>query len=168
MNTTDNSSPPDQRRRGKRETEMRLIRTFAVAAILATQAGPSGACAQDQEIDVKALLRRIEELEQKVKVLEGSRKAVAEENAAKSPPIAELEQKVKILERNRELEAEAAMEKSKQTARVTIDANGLNVSSADTNFVLKLRGGFQVDGRFYPGDSPAKDTFLLRRVRPIL
>ncbi len=42
------------------------------------------------------------------------------------------------------------------------------VSSADTNFVFNLRGGFQVDGRFYPGESPAKDTFLLRRLRPIM
>ena len=145
---------------------MKLIRSFAVAAILAAQIGLSAA--QDQEIDVKALLRRIEELEQKVRVLEGSRKAVAEENTAKAQPVEELEQKVKILERNRELETEAAAEKSRQTARVAIDANGLNVSSADTNFVFKLRGGFQVDGRFYPGDSPAKDTFLLRRVRPIM
>jgi phosphate-selective porin OprO/OprP len=79
-----------------------------------------------------------------------------------------LDQQLKILQRNRELEHEAETEKTKQAPRISIDANGLNVSSADTNFVFKIRGGFQVDGRFYPGDSPAKDTFLLRRLRPIV
>jgi phosphate-selective porin OprO/OprP len=79
-----------------------------------------------------------------------------------------LDQELKVLKRNSELDSETAAEKAKQTPRVSIDANGLNVSSADTNFVFKIRGGFQVDARFYPGDSPANDTFLLRRFRPIV
>lgn len=83
--------------------------------------------------------------------------------------IEQLDQKVRILERKDELEQDAATEKSKAAPRISIDAGGFSASSADTNFVLKLRGGFQADARFYPGDeSPAKDTFLLRRVRPIV
>ena len=83
--------------------------------------------------------------------------------------IDQLDQKVRILERKDELEQDAAAEKSKTTPRITIDAGGFSASSADTNFVLKLRGGFQADARFYPGnDTPAKDTFLFRRVRPII
>ena len=42
------------------------------------------------------------------------------------------------------------------------------MQSADTNFTLRLRGGFQVDGRFYGDGGTAHDTFLLRRVRPII
>src|SRR5438093_4623619 len=83
--------------------------------------------------------------------------------------IEQLDQKVRILERKNELEQDAAAEKSKAAPRISIDAGGFSAGSADTNFVLKLRGGFQADARFYPGDeTPAKDTFLLRRVRPIV
>src|SRR5437867_2897334 len=83
--------------------------------------------------------------------------------------IEELDQKVRILERKDELEKDAAIEQSKSAPRLSIDAGGFSASSADTNFVLKLRGGFQADARFYPGnETPAKDTFLFRRVRPIV
>src|SRR5213594_340442 len=69
--------------------------------------------------------------------------------------IEQLDQKVRILERKNELEQDAAAEKSKAAPRISIDAGGFSAGSADTHF--------------YPGDeTPAKDTFLLRRVRPIV
>jgi len=83
--------------------------------------------------------------------------------------IEQLDQKVRILERKDELEKDAGMEQSKSAPRLSIDAGGFSASSADTNFVLKLRGGFQADARFFPGtETPAKDAFLFRRVRPIV
>ena len=82
--------------------------------------------------------------------------------------IEELEQKVKVLDRKREFGEEAAAEKAKTAATFSIGSSGLQVQSADTNFVLRLRGGLQADGRFFTGDSVANNTFLLRRVRPIL
>ena len=82
--------------------------------------------------------------------------------------IRELDQKVRILERKQELEREANETLSKDGPRLTAGAEGFSFSSADTNFVLKLRGYVQADGRFYVDDHiPANDTFLLRRVRPI-
>ncbi len=52
--------------------------------------------------------------------------------------------------------------------RLTAGPSGFTFSSADTNFVLKVRGYVQADARFYVNDhSPVNDTFLLRRVRPI-
>lgn len=81
-----------------------------------------------------------------------------------------LDQKVRILERQRELETEASAEKAKTAAVVSIGAGGFQVRSADTNFLLKIRGYVQADARFYLGDNfpgRADDTFLLRRVRPI-
>jgi phosphate-selective porin OprO/OprP len=84
--------------------------------------------------------------------------------------VAELDQKVRILERKIELDKEAAAEKAKTTPTISIGASGFSASSADSNFVLKVRGYVQTDGRFYPGDDfvgKANDTFLLRRVRPI-
>src|SRR5688572_30913958 len=82
-----------------------------------------------------------------------------------------LEQEIKILKRQLELDKEASTEKAKTAATVTAGANGFSLRSADTNFVLKVRGYVQADGRFFPDDAvtgTANDTFLMRRVRPIL
>ena len=80
-----------------------------------------------------------------------------------------LDQKVRVLERNRELEAEAAEAKKSESPRLTIGQNGVSFSSADTNFVLRLGAHLQFDGRFFINDRiGVNDTFLLRRVRPIL
>ena len=84
--------------------------------------------------------------------------------------VEELQQRVRILERKEELtkEAAAAVDKSKAPPTLSLGAGGLTVQSADSNFVLRLRGYVQADGRFFFDDvSPQNDTFLLRRVRPI-
>jgi phosphate-selective porin OprO and OprP len=84
--------------------------------------------------------------------------------------IQDLDQKVRILERKQELEKETATEKSKAAPTVNLGASGLAVRSADSNFVFKVRGYVQTDARFYADDAPggtANDTFLIRRARPI-
>lgn len=82
----------------------------------------------------------------------------------------ELDQKVKILDRKNELDKEAAAEKAKTAATVTSGKDGFSIKSADGAWVLKLRGYTHFDGRFYQEDEqrPASDTFLLRRIRPIV
>lgn len=82
--------------------------------------------------------------------------------------IEELEQKVKIQDRKTELDKEASAEKAKTAASVSLGAGGFQVRSADTNFVFRLRGNVQADGRFFldDPDGAVNDTFLLRRVRP--
>jgi phosphate-selective porin OprO/OprP len=141
---------------------MKLIQTVAVAAILATQVVLSGGRAGNEtpNPDITALLKRIEELEQKVKVLEGS------QHSAVAP---ELEQKVKILERKGELLEEATAEKAKAAPALSIGENGLQVRSADTNFAIALHGVVQVDTRtfFKDGNIQGNDSFLLRRARPV-
>jgi phosphate-selective porin OprO/OprP len=85
--------------------------------------------------------------------------------------IEELDQKVRVLERKGELDQEAAADQARTASSVSAGAGGFMIRSADTNFVLKLRGYAQADSRFYPDDhsaGTANDTFLLRRVRPIL
>src|SRR6266542_4614169 len=80
----------------------------------------------------------------------------------------ELEQKVRILERNRELEAEATEARMKDAPKLSVGTGGVSFSTADTNFVIKLRGYIQADSRWYTDDQiKGNDTFLLRRVRPI-
>ncbi|HEY1172273.1 MAG TPA: porin [Verrucomicrobiae bacterium] len=85
--------------------------------------------------------------------------------------IEELEQKVKIQDRKLEIDKEASAEKAKTTPVVSLGASGFSVRSPDTNFVFRLRGYVQADGRYFIDDNVAggvNDQFLLRRVRPII
>jgi phosphate-selective porin OprO and OprP len=118
-----------------------ISRAIAVAAILGSRLGISDAWAQSQ-VDTNALLQRIEDLEQQVK----------------------------ILQRRDELSDDAAADKAKTTPTVVIDQNGLSAQSANTNFVVQLHGVVQFDNRtfFNDGGIQGHDGFLLRRARPIL
>jgi phosphate-selective porin OprO and OprP len=119
---------------------MKFNRWIVIAALLSAQTGY--VLGQDQSEDLKKLKQQI----------------------------FELDQKVRILERNKELEAETAAAKTATLPSVTLGAGGLNVSTADTNFALKIRGYVQADSRVFLGDDEAvkgNDTFLLRRVRPV-
>ncbi|HEV2853449.1 MAG TPA: porin [Thermoanaerobaculia bacterium] len=82
----------------------------------------------------------------------------------------ELDQKIRVLDRKNELDKEAAAEKAKTAGQAAAGKDGFSLKSADGNFVLKLRGYTHFDGRFFQSDDqrPATDTFTLRRVRPIL
>ena len=84
--------------------------------------------------------------------------------------IQELDQRLRILERKRELEAEQAAEKAKTASGAAATKDGFQLKSADGSFVLKLRGYLQLDGRFFQDDDARKatETFILRRVRPIV
>jgi phosphate-selective porin OprO/OprP len=54
--------------------------------------------------------------------------------------------------------------------KVTAGPEGFTLQSASGDFKLQLRGYAQFDGRFFSGDEGplAIDTFVLRRVRPVL
>jgi len=83
---------------------------------------------------------------------------------------------VRTLERRLEVDQETKLaEKAKQTATVSAGADGFALKSTDNAFQLKLRGVLQADGRFFFEDedrlapnTTVGDTYLLRRVRPIL
>lgn len=77
----------------------------------------------------------------------------------------DLDQKVRILERRFELQQEGAAEKAKEAPGVVSGKDGFSLKSADGQFQLKLRGLIHVDTRILKPDT---NTFLLRRVRPIL
>ena len=91
--------------------------------------------------------------------------------------IEQLDQEIQALKRQRELDQQQAQEQADQAAKkaletpvVTAGEDGFALKSADGNFVLRLRGYAQADGRFYLDNKAnyATDTFLMRRVRPIL
>jgi phosphate-selective porin OprO/OprP len=90
-------------------------------------------------------------------------------NEALLKRIEELEQRLKIAERKTEIDQESATEKAKTAVSVTAGSSGVQIQSADKNFTLGLHAHVQADGRFFPnGTSTTDDTFLMRRVRPII
>jgi phosphate-selective porin OprO and OprP len=118
---------------------MKFNRWMAIAALLSAQTGHI--LAEDQNQELKKLREQLQALDQKIR----------------------------IMERTDELNAEAAEAKSKDTPKLSIGAGGLQISTPDTNFLLKIRGYAQADARAFVGgeDIKGNDTFLLRRVRPI-
>lgn len=81
----------------------------------------------------------------------------------------EVEQKLRLLERQREVEQEMNAGKAKDAATAA-GRDGFLLKSADGAYQLKIRGVLHSDGRIWGDDQakPAADTWLLRRVRPIL
>jgi phosphate-selective porin OprO/OprP len=67
-------------------------------------------------------------------------------------------------------EASKPAEAPKPSPSLSLGASGFTMRSADTNFVLRIRGLLQVDSRWYVDDGgiPDNDGFVLRRARPIL
>ena len=130
--------------------------------------------AEQKSHEAKAgqLQGRITELEARVTALQSAR--VLPEikvPAVDGPTTAELDQKIRIAERKQELAAEEAAAREAGKPRLTAGPSGFALSSADTNFVLRLRGLVQLDSRSFFDDNPlllGNDGFTLRRVRPIL
>ena len=132
------------------------------------------AAAPDEQ--TRKLLARITELETKLSALEHGR--VLPEitlPAEAGPTVQELDQKIRITERKLELAeaatATAAETRAQNAPRISLSQNGFAFSSADTNFVLRIRGLLQLDSRTFFGDnalSQGNDGFFLRRARPII
>ncbi len=107
------------------------------ASIIAALAMPLAA--QAQEVSNEELLKRLEEQEQKVLVLE----------------------------RKLEIQDEAAESAKSSTATVSAGPQGFVLRSADGKNQLRLRGTLHLDGRYLPDDDAGViDTFQATRVRP--
>lgn len=144
-------------------------RTAALAAQAAQTA--QAALVKTQEEQAQKLRQQLVELEAKLGSIQAGKVlpeiALTPDDA---PTTREIDQKLRIVERNNELAAEAATARASEAPRLTVGAGGFALSSADTNFVLKLRGLVQLDSRTFFDDNPrstANDGFLLRRARPI-
>src|SRR5437868_5837039 len=102
-------------------------------AVAILNAQPTVSTAQAQDTNtlelIKQLQKRIDDLENKVRVLEAGKPAEAQamDRQAKQR-IADLDQKVKVLERNRELDLEAAEAKAKEAPQITIGRNGFSLA----------------------------------------
>lgn len=84
--------------------------------------------------------------------------------------IEELSQKVLVLERKLEVQDEATKAAVASTPVVKASPKGFSFASADGQNQIKLRGTMHVDGRFFESDDPEglKDTWQATRVRPIV
>lgn len=82
----------------------------------------------------------------------------------------QLDQKVRILERKLELADEASAAKAKESPVVTAGPEGFALRSADKAYNLKLRGYAQTDARVFADDDSKTltDTLLMRRARLII
>jgi phosphate-selective porin OprO/OprP len=82
--------------------------------------------------------------------------------------IEELDQRVKILDRKQEIATEEAVAKQKNAVVVNASEKGFGLKSADGQFEYKLRGLVQLDYRAFGGDAypNAVNGFLARRIRP--
>jgi len=89
---------------------------------------------------------------------------------AQEVTIQDLDQKIRVLERKLEIADENAANKAKEATVVKADKSGFVLSAPDKSFQLKLSGYAQGDARFFVDDPDEKstDTFVLRRVRPVL
>ncbi len=142
-----------------------------VATIEATQKASAGELLVYKEQSQKLNLQ-VAELKQQVGLLEAGRvlpeiKITPDDG----PTTRELDQQLRIAERKNELAAEAAEARAKEQPQLSIGEGGIALRSADTNFVLRLRGELQLDTRLFADDNPhseGNDTFLLRRARPIM
>jgi phosphate-selective porin OprO/OprP len=102
--------------------------------------------------------------------------------------VQELDQKIRVLDRKSELAAEDAAAKKKETPVVKASEKGFGLQSADGQHEIKLRGLIQADARGFDGgknlvakaasgastagyltnQEDANSTTLLRRVRPTI
>ena len=84
--------------------------------------------------------------------------------------IDELSQKVLVLERKLEVQDEATKAAATTTPVVKASPKGFSLASADSQNQIKLRGVMHLDGRFFESEDPegVKDTWQATRVRPIV
>jgi phosphate-selective porin OprO/OprP len=86
-----------------------------------------------------------------------------------APTLEDLDQKIRILERRLEVKEEQEAAQKEQAASVTAGKDGFSLISADKESVLRLKFFQHTDGRYFfdDGDNKLANTLLLRRVRPI-
>jgi phosphate-selective porin OprO/OprP len=91
-------------------------------------------------------------------------------NAELLQKIEELSQKVLVLERKLEVQDEATKTAATTAPAIKAGPRGFSIASADSQNQIKLRGVVHIDGRFFESDDPEglKDTWQATRVRPIV
>jgi phosphate-selective porin OprO/OprP len=145
------------------------------------QANEAGVAATRSATPEQELRDRISELERQLDALKrqlagtGGGERVAAADGTMSTPTLEdrleaLDQRLRVLAREDEIRREVEAEQARTATSIAANREGFQIRSADGAFALGLRGLVQSDSRFFVSDGAgaAIDTFVLRRVRPIL
>ncbi len=130
-------------------------------AVLAALALPFAA--QAEKVTVEELLKRLEQQEQKIQVLE--RRLEAQDQAGTGADVAavtaqEQDQKILVLERKLEIQEEAAAAAKEATPVVSAGPKGFSIRSADGKNQIRLRGTMHLDGRYLPDDDSRRHRHL--------
>lgn len=137
----------------------------------AAQAQRADSIEQARQVAEQKLRERIKALEAKIADLESGRGTPAMVASPVGGAATNTsEPKIGSVEQTKSEGAEAAKAEAKAGPHLSVGANGFVLSSADTNFVLKLRGLVQLDTRSFFDTNPnfdGDDGFLLRRARAI-
>jgi phosphate-selective porin OprO/OprP len=153
-----------------KNTAMKIQRLLLAGVLFGAQPVVEGVAADDANTLalIRQLQKRIDDLEQKVRVLEAG-KAADRMGEAKSSPRLE-DSGAKGLERDVELKADAAELPAKEMPRLSVGENGFAFGSTNGDFLVQLKGVLQVDMRtfFNDGGTVGNDGILLRRARPAL
>lgn len=117
---------------------------------------------------LETLDRKVKQLEETLTPATSPAKSARTEDLTRR--VDELDQQIRILGRRQELGEEASLAKAKEAATVTAGKDGFGLRSGDGQFRLRIGGVLHVDARGYldndfPGASP--DTFVIRRLRPV-
>lgn len=96
--------------------------------------------------------------------------AHADDTAVTAAQLEEQAQRIRVLERKIELQEEANAAAATANAVPKASVNGFSIQSADNKNVIKLKGNFQLDGRWFSDQATptTANTWLLRRVRPYI
>src|ERR1019366_3769975 len=115
-----------------RNKQPRLVVSLLIGVVIGIHSAAPNLRAEDTNTVelIKQLQRRIEELEQKGKVLEqGKGPGEAATDAKAKEHLEALDQKVEVLEHEKTLAPEASEAKAKEAPKVTIGSDGFNFSS---------------------------------------
>jgi len=151
--------------------QLLFVPLAAVSLAFSAAAADSPATNSTEAAEIEALKKEVQELSEKVRVLEQERAAAPQAAAnTNQEQIQALDQKVRTLERQRELDQEAAIEAAKTQPRLTVGQDGATFASANTNFAVSLHAVLQADSRTFFNEHGlnGNDGFILRRARPIL
>src|SRR5690242_1975303 len=153
---------------------MHFIRTTAVLLAAASALASSPLHAQssaEEELrsEILELRQKLDRLEQKLESQSHARASSTSPPAALQQRVDDLDQQVRILNRKQELQREELAAKEKEAPIVSsVGERGVAFRSADGRNEIRLRGVFQADERFFLNDSIGTDTFVLRKVRPVI
>lgn len=90
-------------------------------------------------------------------------------DSADAARVEELEQRLLVLERKLEIQSEEAAAKAKDAPVVTASEKGFSLKNAKGDYEIKFSGVAQIDGRYFIGDDSAfRDGFQARRLRPTI